>query len=221
MAEKKETTLRSAFLQKILLAVIAGIGWYALSLQFYLMVQNSDANNMTVTRSVTNFFSYFTILSNLLVAVSTTARLLSPTSSIGRFFSGIRTYSAICLYITIVGIVYSVALRKTWNPQGQQLVVDRLLHDWVPLLYLLTWILFTPKNQLAWKNTWAWLLFPAAYLIYTLVRGSITGWYPYPFIHAGELGYGKVAINTLGVLAAFVITGAGLVAINKSGKKKN
>jgi len=66
MAEKKETTLRSALLQKILLAVIAGIGWYALSLQFYLMVQNSEANNMTVTRSVTNFFSYFTILSNLL-----------------------------------------------------------------------------------------------------------------------------------------------------------
>ena len=221
MAEKKETTLRSAFLQKILLAVIAGIGWYALSLQFYLMVQNSDANNMTVTRSVTNFFSYFTILSNLLVAVSITARLLSPTSSIGRFFSGVRTYSAICLYITIVGIIYSIALRHIWNPQGQQLIADRLLHDWVPLLYLLTWILFTPKNQLAWKNSWAWLLFPAAYLIYTLVRGSITGWYPYPFIHAGELGYGKVAINTLGVLAAFVITGAGLVAINKSGKKKN
>ena len=52
MAEKKETTLRSAFLQKILLAVIAGIGWYALSLQFYLMVQNSDANNYV--RNVNN-----------------------------------------------------------------------------------------------------------------------------------------------------------------------
>ena len=215
----KETTLRSAFLQKILLAVIAGVGWYALSLQFYLMVQNSEANGMTVTRSVTNFFSYFTILSNLLVAVSTTTRLLTPGSSIGRFFSGIRTYSAICLYITIVGLIYSIALRKIWNPQGQQLVADRLLHDVIPLLYLLTWIIFTPKRQLAWKNVWTWLIFPAAYLVYTLIRGSITGWYPYPFIHAGELGYAKVALNAAMVVVAFIAIGIILIAINCMSKR--
>ncbi len=221
MAEKKETTLRSAFLQKILLAVIAGIGWYALSLQFYLMVQNSEANNMTVTRSVTNFFSYFTILSNLLVAVSTTARLLSPASSIGRFFSGIRTYSAICLYITIVGIIYSIALRHIWNPQGQQLIADRLLHDAIPLLYLLSWIIFTPKKQLVIRHVFPWLIFPAVYLIYTLTRGAMINWYPYPFIHAGELGYGKVAINTVMVLVAFIAVGLALIAINRMGKTRS
>lgn len=221
MAEKKETTLRSAFLQKILLAVIAGIGWYALSLQFYLVVQNSEANNMTVTRSVTNFFSYFTILSNLLVAVSTTARLLSPASSIGCFFSGIRTYSAICLYITIVGIIYSIALRHIWNPQGQQLIADRLLHDAIPLLYLLSWIIFTPKKQLVIRHVFPWLIFPAVYLIYTLTRGAMINWYPYPFIHAGELGYGKVIVNAAVVLLAFVAIGLVLVAINRMGKTRS
>lgn len=221
MAEMKETTLRSAFLQKILLAVIAGIGWYALSLQFYLVVQNSEANNMTVTRSVTNFFSYFTILSNLLVAVSTTARLLSPASSIGCFFSGIRTYSAICLYITIVGIIYSIALRHIWNPQGQQLIADRLLHDAIPLLYLLSWIIFTPKKQLVIRHVFPWLIFPAVYLIYTLTRGAMINWYPYPFIHAGELGYGKVIVNAAVVLLAFVAIGLVLVAINRMGKTRS
>jgi len=218
MADKKEMTLRSAAFQKILLAVIAGVGWYALSLQFYLMVQNSEANGMTVTRSVTNFFSYFTILSNLLVAVSTTARLLAPSGNIGRFFSRITTYSAICLYITIVGLVYSIALRKIWNPQGQQLIADRLLHDVIPLLCLLNWIIFTPKRQLTWKNVLPWLLFPAAYLAYTLIRGNSTGWYPYPFIHAGELGYGKVALNAAMVLVAFIAVGTMLIAINRMSK---
>lgn len=220
MADKKEMALRSAAFQKILLAVIAGVGWYALSLQFYLMVQNSEANGMTVTRSVTNFFSYFTILSNLLVAVSTTARLLAPSGNIGRFFSGIRIYSAICLYISIVGIIYSIALRHIWNPQGQQLIADRLLHDAIPLLYLITWIIFTPKKQLTVKDVFPWLLFPAVYLIYTLVRGSVTGWYPYPFIHAGELGYGKVTINSFSVLIAFIIAGISLVAINRMSTSK-
>jgi hypothetical protein len=219
MPGKSKITPYSVAFHKILLAIIALVGWYALSLQFYLMVQNSEVNGMTVTRSVTNFFSYFTILSNLLVALSTTVRLMAPAGTAGRFFSHIRTYSAICLYITIVGLVYSIALRRIWNPQGQQLIADRLLHDVIPLLFLLTWIIFTPRKQLVWKNILSWLAFPAAYLVFTLIRGNITGWYPYPFIHAGELGYAKVALNAAMVLIAFIIVGTMLISINRMSKK--
>ncbi|MEO5947891.1 MAG: Pr6Pr family membrane protein, partial [Chitinophagaceae bacterium] len=134
------------------------------------------------------------------------------------FFSKPTTQSAIGLYIVIVGIVYSVALRKIWNPEGLQLIADRLLHDLIPLLYLIYWLLFTPKKVLQWKHIGSWVIFPAIYLIYSLARGAVVNWYPYYFINAQELGYGKVAITALLVLAAFILLGLLLVFINRLGK---
>jgi hypothetical protein len=87
-------------------------------------------------------------------------------------------------------------------------------------LYVLFWGSFTPKGKLQWNNIFPWLIFPAIYLIYSLIRGSIVGWYPYPFVDATKLGYGKVALNSSLVLAAFVIVGMGLIAVNRIGKKE-
>ena len=198
--------------------LIAAIGWFALILQLYVMLNTNAKNAIAVTTTVINFFSFFTILSNLLVAISLTASILFPNSKPGIFFSKPTTQSAIGLYIIIVGIVYSVALRKIWNPEGLQLVADRLLHDLIPLLYLFYWLLFTPKKVLQWKHVPYWLIFPAIYLAYSLIRGALVNWYPYYFINAQELGYGKVAITSLLVLAAFILLGLLLVFINRLGK---
>ena len=38
---------------------------------------------------------------------------------------------------------------------------------------------------------------PALYLAYVLIRGSISGWYPYPFMNPGVVAwYGAVAIRS-------------------------
>lgn len=198
--------------------LIAVIGWFALILQLYVMLNTNAKNGIGVTSTVINFFSFFTILANILVAISLTSTIVFPKSRLGFFFSKPATQSAIGLYIIIVGIVYSVALRKIWNPEGLQLVADRLLHDLIPLLYLFYWLLFTPKKVLQWKKVSSWLIFPAIYLVYSLIRGAVVNWYPYYFINAQELGYGKVAITSLVVLAVFIVFGVILVLINRIGK---
>lgn len=198
--------------------LIAAIGWFALILQLYVMLNTNAKNDIAATTTVTNFFSFFTILSNLLVAISLTSSIFFPKSNPGIFFAKPATQSAIGLYIIIVGIVYSVALRKIWNPEGLQLVADRLLHDLIPVLYLFYWLLFTPRKVLQWGNVPYWLIFPAIYLVYSLLRGAVTNWYPYYFINAQELGYGKVAITALLVLAAFILFGLLLVFLNRIGK---
>ncbi|MEO5946218.1 MAG: Pr6Pr family membrane protein, partial [Chitinophagaceae bacterium] len=106
--------------------LIAVIGWFALILQLYVMLNTNAKNGIAVTTTVINFFSFFTILCNLLVAFSLTFSIIFPKSKLGIFFSKPTTQSAIGLYIVIVGIVYSVALRKIWNPEGLQLIADRL-----------------------------------------------------------------------------------------------
>jgi hypothetical protein len=200
--------------------LLAGITWFALVLQLVLLLNPAVPTGFSTLKSIINFFSYFTILSNLLVAVCLTVILIIPSSPAGRFFSRASVQSAITVYIFIVGLVYNLVLRNLWKPEGWQLVADNLLHVAVPLLFSLYWFFFIPSRSLQWKQLLPWLLFPALYLAYSLLRGEYTHWYPYPFLHAGNLGYGKVVINAIAVLVAFVVTGAGIIGINRMSKEK-
>lgn len=201
------------------MAAIAIITWFALVLQLYLMLTGPARDNFSATATIINFFSYFTILSNLLVAICLSFSLAGPASLIGNFFSKITVRSAIALYIFIVGLIYNLVLRSQWNPQGWQLIADNLLHVAVPFFYVIFWIIFTPKRTLQWKNIFPWLIFPAVYLAYSLIRGAFTGWYPYPFLHIEKVGYGKMIVNSLLVLAAFLAVGSALVAYNRLSKQ--
>lgn len=196
------------------------MAWLALILQFRLILQNGPFTWMSQSMLVTNFFSYFTILSNLLVAVSSTLSLIFPRNPAGIFFSRTSVRTAIAVYIFIVGLVYNLVLRQIWSPTGLQLLADNLLHVGVPVAYLLFWFAAGQEERLSWKQMPPWLIFPAVYLVYSLIRGAMTGWYPYPFLNAARLGYAKVAFNALGVLLAILITGTGLIALNRVLQKK-
>lgn len=206
--------------QKIIAGLFAAITWFALVLQFILMLDPVVPNGLSRSMRIINFFSYFTILSNILVAVCLTAVLAGPVNMVFRFISSISAQSAVAVYIFIVGLVYNLVLRQIWSPAGWQLVADNLLHVAVPVLFLVYWFMFIPLKTLEWKQLLPWLIFPAIYLAYSLIRGEVTGWYPYPFVNAAAHGYQKVAINSLAVLAAFVVTGAGIIGYNRKANKK-
>jgi hypothetical protein len=108
-------------------------------------------------------------------------------------------------------MVYSLLLRQLWNPQGLQWVVDVILHDVIPVGYALYWLLFGPRDPLRWKDALAWLAYPAAYLVYVLARGAVSGLYPYPFMNVKVLGYGIVLAHA-GVLF-LVFLGMGLLVV--------
>ena len=203
-----------------LTALIAALAWIALILQLVLMIRKSPVTFMGVANTALNYFSYFTILSNLMVAVSCTYSLKKRDAGFRYFFTRVETRTGIQLYILVVGIVYSVALRKIWNPQGLDKVADEMLHDIIPVLHTLWWILFAPRKALVWKNAAWWLIIPALYLGYSMLRGVLTGRYPYYFINTAELGIGKVMVNSAVMLAAFVGLGLLLIAVNKSLPKK-
>lgn len=197
------------------MAAIAAIAWCALALQFYLMVIDSPAQGAARIRLIVNYFSFFTILTNLLVALVLTVPLGMPNSGWGRFFSGPVAASGTAVYIVIVGITYSLLLRHLWNPQGMQKIADILLHDVVPLLYAAYWLIFVSKNSLRWRDVVWWLPYPLGYFCYSLVRGAATGWYPYPFIDAGKLGYARVLGNAAILVFAFLTFALLVVAFGR------
>lgn len=195
--------------KRITRLALAGLSWFALILQLILLKE-----------SIFNFFSYFTILSNLLIAFSLTAEIGIPRSKVGNFFSSIVVQTGITLYIFIVGLIYNLILRGIWEPKGWQLIADNLLHVVVPISYSLYWIIFISKGTLTWKNGLTWAYLPMAYLIYSLVRGHFVNWYPYPFLDVNLYGYQQVFINAGFVIIAFFFFGAVLIGADRLLSKK-
>jgi len=194
------------------LIILFILGWFALGSQLYLIIQNRI---VSLPQTVIRYFSFFTILTNLLAAISVSCLWLKPGSRWGRFFSKPTALTAITVYIVIVGVVYNVILRFLWQPRGLQYVTDELLHTVIPGLFLLLWIFYVPQLNLEYKNAFPWLIYPLVYLIWTAIHGEMTGYYPYPFINVTELGYSRVLINCGGLFVAFLGLSLFLIASGK------
>jgi hypothetical protein len=146
-----------------------------LAIQFYIIVTNRA---VSIPETIVRYFSYFTILSNIFVALYSTYVLLKPGSRWGKYFSRPNVVAAITVYITVVGITYNTILRNLWNPQGLEMVGDELTHLIVPLLFLLYWLIFLPKGELKWKNVFPWLIYPLVYFVWVIIFGALSGFYP-------------------------------------------
>lgn len=199
------------------LFLIAVAGWFAVLLQFYLLMVNRVT---PVPEAVIRFFSFFTILTNILVATYATTVLLPLTASRDRFLTLPATASAITVYISVVGIIYNVVLRSLWHPEGLQQLVDELLHSLIPALFVVYWLLFVPKSALQWGHAPRWLIYPLCYLVFILVRGTSSGFYPYPFIDVSRLGYSRVLVNVFFICCVFLLLSLLAVTIGKIIKKK-
>jgi hypothetical protein len=204
--------------QQTYLAIVSILGWFALIAQFYINVTSKAAS---VPEIITRYFSYFTIDTNLLVTLCCTTILLRPKSGWGNFFSQQATLTAMAVYIVMVGIVYNIILRFIWNPKGLQQLVDELLHAIIPILFLLYWLIFAPKYRLKWKDALPWMIYPFVYGILILIRGTLSGFYPYPFFEIDKLGVVKVLLNTAGLTVAFYFLALLFIGIGKLMSSEN
>jgi hypothetical protein len=192
---------------------VALLGWLALALQLFLVVRNAVINGSSTFDALVNTLSYFTVLTNLLVVVVLTAYTVHGEAN--TFMTSAGTKAAAAVYICVVGVVYSLVLRSTWDPTGLQKAADIALHDLMPVLYVVLWLGWVPKGVLRWTQPLYWLAYPAAYFAYSLVRGTLTGRYLYPFADVSALGYLIVIRNAVLLLAAFLVLGLIAVAVDR------
>ncbi|MCJ7528433.1 MAG: Pr6Pr family membrane protein [Methyloceanibacter sp.] len=193
--------------------VAAAIGWFAIALQYYLIVRYKTEGDLV--EAAIDLLAFFTMLSNILVALAMTLPWLAPESRLGAFFSRPSVRTAIASYIIVVSAVYYTILRKLWNPEGWQLVADTIEHCVAPALYLIDWLVFVPKGTLRIKSVPWWLIFPVSYTFYSLIHGAVTGYYPYLFLDVTQLGYDRVLLNMAVLTAAFAFLGLVLVGIDR------
>lgn len=155
-----------------------------------------------------NFFSYFTVLSNVSAVVILTMLVARPRQSPG--FDVWRGAST--LYMAVTFLVYVTVLLPLETDVGvSEPWIDWIIHGIGPLFMVVDWIVNRPAKVITWSDFGKWLIFPAAYLVYTLIRGPIVDWYPYPFLDPRPPhSYAEVAVGSVVVLLAILLIGVGL-----------
>lgn len=156
-----------------------------------------------------NFFSYFTVLSNCAAVVLLAFLVARPALAYAARFSVAR--GAVTLYMVVTGLVYAVLLAPASADVGLTIPwVDAVVHELAPIYILLDWLVDPVGRRLPVRQAALWLIFPAVYLVYSLLRGPIADWYPYPFLDPdhGSLGYWNVAITSVGILITIVVLAA-------------
>ena len=195
-------------------AVFACVGWFALILQYVLTLTGNP--HMGAGELTLNFFSYFTILTNILAALALTAPVVAPYSRLGRWSASEGVRAAVAMYIAVVGLTYHFLLADVWDPQGWLLVANTLLHYVMPAAFLIDWLAFTPKGRLRWADPAKWLVPVLIYGGWTLLHGRLSGWWPYWFTDVDKLGLGRTVVYFAALLVFFLIVGLIVVAIDRT-----
>lgn len=160
-----------------------------------------------------NLFSYFTVLTNLLVTV-VEGRLAQDPDRDGRWWRVVR-FAAV-LSITVVFLVYVAVLRPLADFEGLALVTDIVFHYVVPIAAVLGWLLLEARGRLSGRVLGLALVYPVGYLGWTVLHGALSRFYPYPFIDADQLGYPLMTLNCVLLTMLFAVLGAGFVGLDRA-----
>jgi hypothetical protein len=184
---------------QLILAVIT-VG--ALLTQFVLVLRGTnvlipagEAKPATATR-VIRYFSYFTVQSNILVAVTALTLVANPRRD-GRVWRVVRLDAIVGIAVT--GLIYVTLLRPVVDLHGVSKLTDVAFHYVVPLLAVMAWLLLGPRPRIDEVTLLGFLVWPIAYVGYTLIHGAASHWYPYPFIDVTTFGYPVALRNGAGV----------------------
>ncbi len=178
---------------------LAAAATLAVALVFQIV--EKTVNNDMVPQE---YFTYFTILSTMIAIVVTAVggvmALTRPVDSVRYTVARMSVVS----YAVVTAVVYNVLLRGI---PDEGFVVSpwpgEIMHVWIPIVLLIDWLISPGRPALRWTGLRIVIIFPLAWLAFTLIRGALTGWYPYPFLEP-DTGWLSVAVYILGI-AAFIV----------------
>jgi hypothetical protein len=188
---------------RIAAALIALIAWTGLAFQ----CADTYAQTHSALLTLWIICGYFTILTNILIAVVFTAiaRACGPRPSL---------IAGTMLSILLVGVVYGLLLHGIMELSRTGTIANALLHMVTPVMVVIYWLAFTPKGTLTRRDPLLWAIYPLSYLAYALVRGAATGRYAYPFLNVATLGWPHTLVNAAIIAAAFLLCGYAIVFID-------
>ena len=191
---------------------LAGLG--GLILQFVLTIPASMEAGRSLAGSIVFFFSFFTVLTNILVMLTHAAGLGLDGGRLAVLQRPL-VRAGLVAAISLVGLVYFFILSALWQPQGWWRAADTTLHYVTPAIYTVWWLLAGRNGTSRWRDPFLWLVWPLAYLAYALARAPIAGEVPYPFLDYLQNGWQPVLTAIGGLLVLFIALGLAVVAADR------
>ena len=167
--------------------------------------------------SAANFFSYFTVESNLFAAAVLLAGAVRPSGGRPTPTADLVRGAAV-VYLATTGVVYRVLLAAPAEEADADLAwADAVVHRVMPLALVGDWLVDPPRTRLTRRHALVWLAYPAAFAAYSLARGRVVAWYPYPFLDpAAAGGYARVAANCAGIAVGVLLAAWGTLALGNA-----
>jgi hypothetical protein len=206
--ENRPTLSRAAFYVHAFI-----VGWVIveLTLRLGISIFDSAPSDPGLATRLVRLFSFFTIQSNIVIGLASAAIVFGKPMD-EPWWRALRLASLIG--ITVTGVVYVAILAGDAELHGLSVVTNAMLHYLAPPMVVLAWLIVGPWPAFVWSDLLRALVWPAAWIAYTLIRGAIVDWYPYPFIDVIKHGYGTVAVNIVFITLFAVGLGAAFIAVN-------
>ena len=198
--------------RKLLTGLGLAAGTAGLLIEFVFSMQISLAAGRDIPGILGSFFSFYTILTNIVLVLIYLSEVL-PTQRLAIFRHPVTRGSMVAC-ITLVSLYVFFVLRHLYAPTGLLELSDRLLHYVAPLLYLLWWVIGQPHGQLRWSNLPVMLLPTLIYFVVVMLRGAWLHRYPYPFMNIDELGIGAVLLGALFMAAGLAALSALVIVLD-------
>lgn len=169
--------------------VLAGVAINAIT-----AADNNGGHFNPAAARAANTLAFFTTWSNLLVGLGTLLLAVRLDRS-STAFAVLRLSGLVAIISTGVATGVGFEFAQTHHLKGWAAVWNVLLHTVVPVMAVVGWLLIGPRRIVSRRVASLSVIFPVCYLAFTLIRGAIVHWYPYPFIDVTQLGYGRAALN--------------------------
>ena len=184
----------------VLSTILSATDYYPPDLSSPSLYGNNAVGTGGMTGRLLDHFSYFTTLSNIVAALVVTILIFRPTST-SPVLRVLRLDSVIMM--TVTGLIFNLLLNSGTHT-GADWWSNSIQHVWGPIVTVAVWLIAGPHGWIRSSTIFAALILPLAWLVYALVRGSVTGAYPYNFLDVPVKGMASV-LSFVAVLVVFAI----------------
>ena len=137
------------------------------------------------------YFSYFTIQTSLIAIVTLGVSGWFAWNS--QVETRVLNIVRLCTvtFTVVVTLIYNLLLRGLANDPADgnyvwPVLPNEILHVWAAIFMLIDWMLSSRRINLLIRTIFWVLVFPLAWLLYSIVRGLLVDWWPYWFINPNE-----------------------------------
>lgn len=190
---------------KYLYSFIIALVIFSVSTEAYYCITALSTSHLPVgvLPRVVYYFSFFTVLSSIALAVGCLFTILNPNYH-SQVMVVLRLDGVISVIVT--GVVYNIMLRAIHHPDLLILkITNECLHVVIPILGVVGWWIFDPHGRVTKSSILYAVIPPIIYVIYIFIRGAIVGLYPYPLLNVSHIGYLRAFINTGIISIVFIV----------------